>query len=136
MMKRLSNCGGFIFIETLLIVMILSMAALLVMRGFQSAHKINHDMAVKTAGLHLANGRLAEIRQSIAKGDPPSTETTTETFNNLLGNEEDGGMTVEFKIVSTVSGNHYKVTVTPTVNDIPRTDLEVTAERDIFEGGY
>ena len=136
MMKRLSNCGGFIFIETLLIAMLLSMAALLVMRGFQSAHKINHDMAVKTAGLHLANGRLAEIRQAIAKGETPSMEPTTETFDNLLGKEYDGGMTVQFEIVSTVSGNHYTVTVTPTVNDIPRTDLEVTAERDIFEDGY
>ncbi|MBQ9478924.1 MAG: hypothetical protein IJU71_05145, partial [Selenomonadaceae bacterium] len=94
-----------------------------------------------TAGLHLANGRLAEIRQSLANDKVPSTEPTTETFNNLLGEEDAGGMTVEFEIRVKPpdppdGDHHYVVTVTPTVNDIPRTDLKVTAERDIFEDGY
>lgn len=130
MRNRLSNCGGFIFIETLLIAMLLSMAAMLVMRGFQSANRINNDMAVRTAGLHLANGRLAEIQYAVANGDTPSKVPTTETFEHFLG-DDDGGMTVEFEIVTTVDGNHFTVTVTPKVNDVERSDLAVKAERDI-----
>lgn len=133
-MRRLTNCGGFIFIETLLIVMLLSMAAMLVMRGLSGAQKINRDMAVKTIALHLANGKIAECEYAANNGGM-SLSTSTKTFNNLLGdpNDTDKGMTVEFFIDVKVNGNDVTVTVTPTVNGIERGDLQVTAEKFIIK---
>ena len=132
-MKRVANSGGFIFIETLLIVMLLATAAMLVMRGLGGAQKINRDMAVRTAGLHLANGKIAECEYEASQGTM-SSSSSTETFNNLLGNpdsDKDKGMTVVFSSKVKVNGIHVTVTVTPTVNGVERADLEVTAEKYI-----
>ena len=133
-MRRFSSVGGFIFIETLLIVMLLSTAAMLVMRGLSGAQKINRDMAVKTIGLHLANGKIAECEYAAAQGAMTSS-TSTATFNNVLGDpnsDKAEGMTAVFSIKATVNGNHVLVTVTPTVNGIERNDLKVSAEKDII----
>ena len=132
-MRRIANSGGFIFLETLLIVMLLSVSTMFVMRGLSGVQKINRDMAVKTIGLHLVNGKIAECEYAASNGGM-SSGTSTETFNNVLGSADgtDKGMTVVFKIVTTINGNDVTVKVTPTVNGVERKDLEETAERFII----
>ena len=135
-MKRYSSSGGFILIEALMLAMILSTAAMLVMRGLQIAHKISTDMAVETAGLYVANGVLAEYEYAI--NNPQDTnfspDLSPQTFENMLGSNEkdsDRGMTIVFDVKAKVEGNYVTVVVTPTVNDVKREDLRVTVEKYI-----
>ena len=132
-MRRLTNCGGFIFIETLLTLMLLSMAAMMVMRSLSGIQKINRDMAVKTIALHLANGKLAECEYNISN-ELPVPDASTETFDDVLGNPDDNdkGMTVEFAI-KVIEGNPVAVTVMPKVNGTERGDLQVTVEKYIIK---
>ena len=123
-LKRISNSGGFVFIETILITILLSAAAMMVMHGFHSARRSSQETAIETAALHLANARLAELQYQAATGNSVPNPTEGDiTADNLLD------MTIVFNVRSSVSGKHATVTVSWTFDDV---ETGVSVERDFF----
>ena len=124
MSKRISNSGGFVFLETILITILLSAAAMMIINGFHSAQKISQETAIKTAAIHLANARIAELQYQFATGSVVDDVTEGDIIvENLLE------MTLTFNVSSSVNGNHAVVTVRWTFDGVEENSV---AERDIF----
>ena len=122
-MRSRSSEGGFIYLEALFLVMVLSTATMLVMGGLHEAQRLNRTAAIRSAAVELANGKIAEAQYDLNSFDRSSAET----FENFMG-----GMTIVFEIEATVSGDLVTVTVTPTIDDEELEDCIVTVERVVF----
>ena len=122
--KRISNSGGFVFLETLLITMLLAAAAMLIMSGFHSAQRISRETAIRTAAIHLANARLAELLYQAATGNSVPNPTEGDiTADDILD------MSIEFRVASSLGGNHATVTVSWTFDGV---DDSVEVRRDVY----
>ena len=63
MFNILRDNRGFIFIEVLFLTLILSFTTLLVCNALETAIISNRISAVRTAAIHIANARMAEIEE-------------------------------------------------------------------------
>lgn len=124
MFNILRDNRGIIFIEVLFLTLILSFTALMVCNALETAIISNRISAVRTAAIHIANARMAEIEEynfgRTTFQMPPYTlltdnDLTRENFFGISG-------TVKFKVnaqvneSSTDKGN-VTVIVSWTVNN-------------------
>lgn len=132
MFGRKLDSRGFILIETLILAMLVSVGAMIVMRGFHSAQRISRETAIKNAAIHFANARLAEAQYN-ANNLAAMVSSSSERLENMLGGEGDEGLTVEFDIKTSVGGAEVTVEVTPRVNNVELNGLKVIAKRKVFK---
>ena len=124
MLNILRNNKGFIFIEVLFLTMIVSFAALLVVNALELAIRSDRMSAIRTAAIHLANARIAEIEEyNLARSSFQVPSDTLLTADDLIRENFFGiSGTVRFNIntkineSSTTKGN-VTVTVSWTVNN-------------------
>ena len=128
--RRRSSEGGFIYIETLFVVMILSVSAMLVMSGMHEAQMLNKISAVRTAALFVGDAQTAELRYLASTGNLELTHydylgaQSDLKFEHFMGGDDDG-MTLEFEVTADYkSDDRWEVKVTPTVNGEPWDELK------------
>lgn len=124
MFNILRDNRGIIFIEVLFLTLILSLTALMICNALETAIISNKMSAVRTAAIHIANARMAEIEEYNLNRDSFQMPSYTLLTDNDLTRENFFGIngTVKFKIdtrINESSANKGNVTVTVswTVND-------------------
>ena len=82
-MKHLNNSNGFVLVEVVFLTLIVSLTAMLIVRGYKTAILSNQNSALRTAALNVAQAQIAEIESSIYSDENKELPASF----NLLGDD-------------------------------------------------
>ena len=87
MFKILRDNRGIIFIEVLFLTLILSFTALMVCNALEAAIISNKISAIRTAAIHIANARMAEIEEYNSGSNTIQIPPTSLSNDDLIYND-------------------------------------------------